>query len=94
MSSKTSDKHKFSEDASMTFQEVFTFAHKRFISLMRHLANELGEDHFMEILKTAATKDALQGGQNKAKSLPYNDFAAFKAWETGQDHFKKTCIDL
>jgi hypothetical protein len=89
MSAETSDKHKFFEDAGMTFQEVYDFAYKGFISLMQNLANELGEDRFIEILKRAASEAASQGGQDAAKSLPNNDFAAFTAWAKDLNRFWK-----
>ena len=76
MNGETSGKHKFTEDAGMTFQEVFDFAHKNTISLMQNLANELGEDRLIEILKRAAAEAALQVGQDRAKNLPNHDFAA------------------
>jgi len=94
MNSKTSDKHKFLEDTGMTFQEVFDFAYKGSISLMQNLANELGEDHFIEIIKKAASESALREGQNKAKSLPSNDFPAFKVCEIGHNHFMEHALTL
>ena len=83
MNAEASDKHKFAEDAGMTFQEVYDFAYKNTISLMQNVANELGEDRFIEILTTAVSEAALQGGQNAAKNRPDNGFAAYKALVKG-----------
>ena len=84
MNAETSAKHKFAEDAGMTFQEVYDFAYKGSVSLgsiplVQSLANELGEERCVEILKTAASEAAQQGGQDAAKDLPDNGFAAYKA---------------
>jgi len=82
MNTDTSDKHKFLEDAGMTFQQVYDFGYRGFISRMQVIANELGEDRFMEILKRASSEVASQ-----VKSGPNNDFAAFTAGMRGQSRF-------
>ena len=64
MNTNNPDKHKFMQDSEMTFQGVFDFTFQRFISIMQRLAEEFGEDNFMDILKRvsseAASEDILQ----------------------------------
>jgi hypothetical protein len=50
MDIETTVKHKFLEDSSMTFQEVFGFAFESLIPVLQGLAKELGEDHFLEAI--------------------------------------------
>ena len=87
MNAESSDKHKFSEDAGMTFQEVYDFAFGRFISLMQNLAKELGEDCFTAMLKRAASEAAVQSGRSRAENVPKNDLAGFTAWAKDPDRF-------
>jgi L-2-amino-thiazoline-4-carboxylic acid hydrolase len=75
----TTVKHKFLEDSNMTFQEVFDFAFKSLIPVLQSLAKELGEDHFLEVLKKVVSERALKAGQDTSRQLPSNDLAAFKA---------------
>jgi hypothetical protein len=73
-------KHKFLEDSSMSFEDVYKFAFKVFyIPLLQNLAPYIKSGNFLEILKSAASDAATKSGQARAKKLPKNDFAAFKA---------------
>jgi hypothetical protein len=93
MDTETAVKHKFEEDSHMTFQEVFDFAFASLIPVLQGLAAELGEDHFLEVLKQVAAECALKAGQETARQLPSNDLAAFKAaGEPG--HFGKHVFTL
>jgi len=69
--------HKFLERSNMTFREVFDFAFKKLIPVLRGLAKELGEDRFLLALKKVASECALKAGQETARQLPCNDLAAF-----------------
>jgi len=86
-------KHKFLEGSDMTFQEVFDFAFQSLIPVLQGLAKELGEDHFVDVLRKVAFETALKAGQDIARQLPCNDLAAFKAaGEPG--HFGKHVLSL
>ncbi len=86
---ETSAKHKFSEGANMTFQEVFDFAFKKLIPVLQGLAKELGEDRFLNALKKVASECALKAGQDRARRLPRNDLAAFTGSGSEPSHFAK-----
>ena len=74
-------KHKFLEDSGMSFEEVYNFAFKEFyIPIMKNLANEIGKDEFIEMLKRARSELSKQEGQNLAKSLGKNDIASLAAF--------------
>ena len=72
-------KHKFQADSHMTFQQVYDFVFKDNIPVFRDLARELGEEHFLKVLKKVALDDALRSGQEDARRLPVNDFASYNA---------------
>jgi len=63
----------------MTFQDVFDFAYKDLIPVLQGLARELGEERFFETLKKVVYDTSLKAGQDSARLLPCNDFAAFNA---------------
>ena len=91
MSAETTVKHKFLEGANMTFQEVFDFAYHCF-PVWQDLAKELGEDHFLEALKKVAFEAALKAGQDTARILPCNDFAAFTDLERKPIYFDERVL--
>jgi hypothetical protein len=72
-------KHKFLEDSGMSFQEVFEFAYRGHIELMQFLAEKIGKDNFIEMLKREAEEWAKRRAQQELKTLPANDFATFRA---------------
>lgn len=72
-------KHKFQEDSGMSFQEVFNFAYRDHIEMMRFLTKEIGQDRFMEMLKREGDEWAKQDAQKQLKTLGANDFATFRA---------------
>ena len=94
MDLETTVKHKFLEGSNMTFQEVFDFAFKSLIPVLQGLAKELGEDHFLEVLKKVASECALKAGQDTARQLPSNDLAAFNASMREPSHFGKHVLTL
>lgn len=84
------DQHKFLKDSGMSFKEVYEFAYKEgFIPLMQNLADDLGKDNFIEMLKRAGSKSAAQYARNMAQNLPRNDLAAFTADLRKPNHFWK-----
>ena len=89
MDVETVVKHKFLESSDMTFQEVFDFAFKKLIPVLQGLAKEPGEDRFLEALKKVSFECALKTGQDKARQLPSNDFAAFIDPGSEPSHFGK-----
>ncbi len=72
-------KHKFQEDSGMSFQEVFKFAYGDFIEVMQALANQVGKEKLLEMLKRESEVLAKKEAQEYLKKLPNNDFATFKA---------------
>jgi len=94
MDVETIVKHKFLEGSNMTFQEVFDFAFKSLIPVLQGLAKELGKDHFLKALKKVAFESALKAGQDTARQLPCNDFAAFTASVREPSHFGKHILTL
>jgi hypothetical protein len=94
MDVETTVKHKFLEDSNMTFEEVFDFAFKSLIPVLQGLAQELGEDRFLEALKKVAFECALKAGQDTARQLPCNDFAAFNASAKEPSRFGKHILTL
>lgn len=94
MDNETAVKHKFLADSNMTFQEVFDFTYKRFIPVLEGLAREFGEGRFLEALKQVASECALRAGEDSARELPCNDFAAFTASMRDPGHFAKHILTL
>jgi hypothetical protein len=89
MDIETTVKHKFLENSNMTFQEVFDFAYKKLVPVLQGLAKELREDRFLEPLKKVSFECALKAGQDRARQLPSNDFAAFINPGGEPSHFGK-----
>lgn len=55
------DKHIFLRDSEMSFKELFKFAfQEHLIPIMKCLANEIGKDKFIEILKRASSNAQVQ----------------------------------
>jgi hypothetical protein len=94
MDVETIVKHKFLEGSNMTFQEVFDLAFKRIVPVLQGLAKELGEDQFLEALERVAFESALQTGQDRARQLPRNDFAAFTGSGEERSHFSQHALTL
>lgn len=94
MDIETTAKHKFLEDSKMTFQEVFGFAFKSLIPVLQNLSQEIGEDRFFEVLKKVVFESALKAGQDTARRLPCNDFAAFKVSMREPSYFGKHVLSL
>lgn len=81
-------KHKFLDDAGISFQDVYDFAYKgSYIPFLQNLAAQVGESKFIEMLKKASDEIGMRAGQEMAKSLPANDLATFMAWAKKPDRF-------
>jgi hypothetical protein len=94
MDMETTVKHKFLEGSNMTFQEVFDFAFKSLIPVLQGLAKEFGEDQFLGALQKVVFESAWKAGQDTARQLPTNDFAAFTASAREPSHFGKHILTL
>ena len=68
------DQHKFAKDSEMSFEEVYEFAYKKhFIPTMQNLADDLGRDNFIKMLKESSSKTAAQKAQKMAKDSVKHD---------------------
>jgi hypothetical protein len=85
-----SPKHKFTEDSKMSFEEVYKFAYTNgFIPLLKTLANDIGKEKFIEMLKKATSDAAVRGVKEETKNLPKKDLAAFLAGFKADPYFWK-----
>ena len=85
-----SPKHKFAEDSKMSFEDVYKFAYKNgFIPLLKTLANDIGQDKFIAMLKKASSEGAERGAKEETKNLPKRDLATFLAGFKADPYFWK-----
>jgi hypothetical protein len=70
-------KHKFSKKSGMSFEEVFQFKYGPYISTLQRLANVIGKDEFIKMLKKASAEVAEQRVKNIIRNLPENDFDTY-----------------
>src|SRR5512146_1954069 len=81
MEAQESGRHKFNDDAGMTYQEVFDFSFRwLFIPLMQDLANQVGEDRLIGMVKQANEQIRVQGEESAASPAQSHDLATFTAW--------------
>jgi len=81
-------KHKFLEDAGMSFQEAFDFAYKSFARLMKDLGDETGQNNLVEMIKSVIDEGIKNQAQTEPKESLVNDFATFRAgWRKKPDRF-------
>ena len=81
-------KHKFLEDSRMSFQEVFEFAYKGFVRLMKDFGDEIGKDNLVEMMKRVIDNDIKKEALKEAKDSQVKDFASFRAeWRKKPDRF-------
>jgi len=81
-------KHKFLEDSGMSFQEVFEFAYKGFVRLMKGFGDEIGKDNLVEMMKRVIDNDIKKEALKEAKDFQVKDFASFRAgWRKKPDRF-------
>ena len=73
-------KPKSQEPCGMTYEELFKFAYADgMIPLMKEMADDVGREKFLDMLKKAASAAAIQGTREALKKNPQNDFATFAA---------------
>lgn len=94
MENETADTHKFMADARMSYQEVFDFAYGGMIPVFQGLASALGEERFYQALQQVVCETSLEAGQETARQLPCNDFAAFTAGARQPSAFAQHILSL
>ena len=62
--------HKFQDPSGMSYEQVFEFACRREIAVMKALAAEIGKDEFIEMLKRAASEAAAESVRKETPDLP------------------------
>jgi hypothetical protein len=75
--SVSADKHKFLQDSRMSFEDVFKFTYQRIVNIMKNLADKIGNEKLLEMLKEASDNMAKQMPQTLPEGK--NDLAAFTA---------------
>ena len=81
MKKASTEKNKILEDSGMTVEEVFKFAYQEgFIPLMQKLAEDVGREKLIELLKKASSSNAAQQMATMAQTMPKRDFAALKTF--------------
>ena len=78
MDKQVSSEHKFKQDSGMTFEEVFEFAYRPFVSRVRGLAAELERGDFVELLQKVSSDAGAAFGRELAESASRNDFETWK----------------
>jgi hypothetical protein len=79
----STEKHKFLEDSGMTVEEVFKLVYQESIPILQNLANDIGREKFIEMLKKASSKNTTQGITDMTKNLPKKDMAALADFLNG-----------
>ncbi len=69
-------KHKFLEDSGMTVEEVYKLVYQESIPIFQNLADDIGREKFIEMLKKASSKNTTQLFTDMTKNLPKKDMAA------------------
>ena len=85
-------KHKFQEDAKMTFEQVFAAAYRSDVLIMNALAEKIGKDKFITMLKEASAETAAAEAKQLASSLPKNDLAGYVSVLKKPDYFWKHAL--
>jgi len=75
------EKHKFLEDSGMTVKEVFNFAFQNNILMLQNLAEEIGKDKFIDILKKAASDARIQQMKGVFENMQKRDLVAWSDFE-------------
>jgi len=70
-------KHKFLKKFGMSFEGVFQFKYGPYISTLQRLANIIGKDKFIKMLKKASSEVAKQSVKNIIPNLPRNNFDTY-----------------
>ncbi|MFQ6110075.1 MAG: L-2-amino-thiazoline-4-carboxylic acid hydrolase [Candidatus Aminicenantales bacterium] len=69
-------KHKFLEDSGMTLEGVFKFAVENFVPYIQKMAQDIGKEKFIEMLKKASDAQTEQLIASMTKDLPKKDMEA------------------
>jgi hypothetical protein len=76
-------KHKFLDDSGLTMRETFRFAYlETYIPMMLALADQIGREKLVEMLKEATANYWTQRTRSFAGRLPKRDLEAFRSWDT------------
>jgi hypothetical protein len=73
----TSQKPKFLEDSGMNVEDVYRFAYGTFVPVYQIMANNMGREKFLEVLKEASSENMAQFVASIAKDSPKRDMTAF-----------------
>jgi hypothetical protein len=84
------NEHKFQHNSNLTFEQAFQFAYQGNIGILQKLADDIGKDKFIEMLKKAASEFAAEGIKQALNRLPNNDFATFVNLFVNNPQFKNT----
>jgi hypothetical protein len=74
---KSEQKHKFLEDSGMTIEGILKYANETYVPIFQTLANDIGREKFLEMVKKASVENIAQVVPIMAKDLPKRDLAAF-----------------
>ncbi len=75
--------HKFLEDSGMTVEEVYKLVYQESIPILQNLANDIGREKFIEMLKKASAKNTTQLFTDIIKNLPKKDMTALADFWNG-----------
>jgi hypothetical protein len=82
------EKHKFLENASMSYAQVFDFAFAGFfLPIIQNLGSEMDKDDYIEALKKGAKAAGKRSGQFMAKRSPEISLAAYTEVMRNPDPF-------
>lgn len=88
-----SEKHKFLADSGMSYLEVYQFAYQGgYIPTMKKMAEKMGKEKFLELLKESAAEAAGDMMAGMAKNFPKRDLAAFSLSMKNPDPIFKNAL--
>jgi len=88
-----SEKHKFLNDSGMSWQEVYQFAYQSgYIPTMKKLAEKIGKDKLIALLKESVDEMAHEMIGEMAKNLPKRDLATFALTMKNPDPMFKNAL--
>jgi len=70
-------KHKFQEDSGMTIEGILKYANETYVPILETLANDIGREKFLDMLRRASVENITQLVSAMAKDFPKRDLAAF-----------------
>ncbi len=87
-SQEKASQHKFSDDAQWSYEQIYK--HSFVSTLLPNLnavADQIGRERLIGILRTAATERAKKNGANMALKAPKADFDFYNSWTRETDRF-------